>query len=406
MPQSVETTYRYRWVILGILWITFIVVYLNRLCIGPLAPFLKENMALTNTQIGIAMSATSFGFLVVQLPLGFLVDRIGARWPIAIGELIAGASLTALFFVPSYTWLLIFLFITGLGCGFLQPATAQGVIIWFPQHERATVMGLKQTSFNIGGIITAIGLPIVALSLGWRYGFLFLGITAIAIGITAFILYKEPPSKASPEDAGMDTPKPMSLANLLKNREIWMVGAVGFCFSWIEIAAIAYLVLHLTEILLFSVVAAGGLLAMAQATGGIGRPLTGFLSDRVFRARRKPVLILLATIVSASCLFLSLLHPYVSWEIYPVIFLLGLGGIAFGGVFLTLLGELGGPRGAGKVVGLGSTIAVGGSTVGPIVFGYIIDISGSYQLAWLSLAFLGVLTLLLLLFIHEEKRKA
>ena len=75
------------------------------------------------------------------------------------------------------------MFATGMGCGFLMPSTTQGVILWFPTKERATVMGLKQTAVNIGGIITALTLPAVALALGWRYGFLFLGIIAIVVSL-------------------------------------------------------------------------------------------------------------------------------------------------------------------------------------------------------------------------------
>ncbi|NIN00110.1 MAG: MFS transporter, partial [candidate division Zixibacteria bacterium] len=82
--------------------------------------------------------------------------------------------------------------VTGLGCGFLLPSTTQAVVAWFPLRERATVMGFKQTAVNIGGIISASTLPAVALVLGWRYCFLFLGIVAIAIGIAAYVLYREP----------------------------------------------------------------------------------------------------------------------------------------------------------------------------------------------------------------------
>jgi len=72
---------------------------------------------------------------------------------------------------------------------------------------------------------------------------------------------------------------------------------------------------------------------------------------------------------------------------------------------LTLLSELGGRGGAGKAAGLGSTIAVFGSILGPPSFGYIVDISGSYQLAWLSLALMGTLCAVLLIFVREDRRK-
>ena len=166
--QAEEKVHGYRWVILGVLWITYIVVFLNRLSVGPLAPFFKDDLGITSTQVGLIMSAASLGYMVSILPMGWVVDRIGARWPMVTGELIAGACMMALFFATSYPWLLILMFVTGLGCGFLLPSTTQGVIAWFPLRERATVMGLKQTAVNIGGIISASTLPAIALALGWQ----------------------------------------------------------------------------------------------------------------------------------------------------------------------------------------------------------------------------------------------
>ncbi len=49
--------------------------------------------------------------------------------------------------------------------------------------------------------------------------------------------------------------------------------------------------------------------------------------------------------------------------------------------------------------------ALAGSAIGPAFFGYIVDTSGSYKLAWLSLAFLAALCIFLLLFVRERKRK-
>ena len=107
----------------------------------------------------------------------------------------------------------------------------------------------------------------------------------------------------------------------------------------------------------------------------------------------------------AMCLLVGLFGSYLSWAIYPVLFLLGLGGIGFGGIFLTLVSELGGRHGVGKAVGLAGTVAISGAILGPVAFGHLVDISGSYEWAWLSLAFVAALCVLLLLFVREEKRK-
>jgi sugar phosphate permease len=281
----------------------------------------------------------------------------------------------------------------------------QGVIVWFPAKERATVMGLKQTAVNIGGIITAATLPTVALALGWRYGFLFLGILAIVIAVTALILYREPTRLSSSSTDSAATAVAPPLLELLKERHIWLVAFCGLCLAWVEFTIIGHLVLYLTEALLFPVVVAGGLLAMTEAAGAISRPGGGLLSDRVFGGSRKPIFLLMAGTASAMCLLLGLFGSRLSWALYPVLFLLGLGGIGFGGIFLTLISEFGGRYGAGKAAGLGGTVSMGGIILGPVVFGHIVDTSDSYELAWLSSAFIAALCIVLLLFVKEEKKK-
>jgi sugar phosphate permease len=403
--QAEETADRYRWVILGVLWITYIVVFLNRLSVGPLGPFFKDDLEMTSTHVGLVMSAASFGYMVSLFPIGWVVDRIGARWPLVAGELIAGMCMIALFFAPSYMWLLILMFITGVGCGFLMPSTTQGVIAWFPLRERATVMGLKQTAVNIGGIVTASTLPAIALALGWRYCFLFLGLIAIAIATTAYVLYKEPLTSSSRAVGSEDAAPAVPLLEILKNRDIWLLAFSGLCLVWVEMSVIVHLVLYLTEVLFFGVVAAGGLLAMTEAAGAICRPASGLLSDRIFGGSRKQVFLLMAGVTSITCIILGFFGPYLSWALFPILFILGMGSIAWGGIYLTLLAEFGGRRGAGKAVGLGGIITVSGSVVGPPFFGFIVDTLGSYKLAWLSLALGAALCVLLLLFVREGRRR-
>ena len=403
-PPGRETVHRYRWVILAVLWTAYVVAFLNRLSIGPLGPFLKDALHLTNAQIGMVLSAASTGYLVTQIPVGWVADRTGARWPIALGEFLAGAAMVGIFFLPTFGSLLVLMFVTGVGCGFLAPSTTQAVVVWFPQRERATVMGLKQTAVNMGGIIGAATLPSIALVFGWRYGFLLLGLVAIAIGGLSLLLYRDPPTHV----AGVRLPPAAAaspLRDVLRNRQIWLVAMGVFFLNWVELAMIGHFVLYLTNGLHFEVRAAGGMLAIAEVAGAIVRPVSGLASDRLFNGRRKPVFLFFAVTSSVMCFVLGLFGNHLTWELYPVVVLFGIGAIGFGGIQLTLLSELGGRGGAAQAAGFGSTIAVGGSILGPITFGHIVDVTGSYETAWLSSGVVGILSVVFLALVDESKRK-
>ena len=411
MTETKGMAHRYRWVIMGVLWTAYLVVFMHRLSIGPLAPFLKEEMDLTSAQIGALMSAASFGYMFSIIPAGWAVDRIGIRWLLLIGEVVGGIFMLGIFLVPSYEIALVIMAMSGLGCGCLMPSTTKGVMVWFPVKERATVMGFKQTAVNVGGIITAVVLPVVALALGWRFGFLFLGILAIIIGILSFLLYKDPPvaavSHSEDSAASTDVTVPargQSLRELFKNRDIWLVALAGFALTVVEFAVIAHLVLYLTEALLFPVVTAGMILAVTQAGGVLGKPGSGFLSDRFFGSSRRKVFILWSGITCAMCILITLGGTSLSWALYPILFVLGVAAIGWGGIYLTLIAELAGMELTGRATGITGVFIMAGSILGPILFGYLVDTSGSYQLAWLSGAVFAAICTVVLFFVREERR--
>ncbi|MFH1381478.1 MAG: MFS transporter [Chloroflexota bacterium] len=406
MSKAREITYGYRWVIIGVLWSAYIVVFLHRLSIGPLGPFLKDQMGLTSTQVGSLMSAAAFGYMISAVPAGLGTDRIGVRWMLVIGEFLGGIFIACMFLTPSYTWALVIMALAGFGCGCLTPSTTKGVIEWFPVNERSTMMGIKQTAVNIGGIVSAATLPVVALSLGWRYGFLFLGILAMAIGIISFVLYKDPPKATTSTSEQAAMPASVgSLKELFKSRDIWLAYVFGFFFLAVEFGVIAHLVLYLKEALLFPVVAAGGLLAMTEAGGAVGKPLGGVISDRLFGSSRKKVLILWGSIACIMCLLITLFGAGLSWALYAVLIILGLTAIGFGGLHLTLVAELAGKELVGLATGVNVVVSMLGNMLGPILFGYIVDTTGSYQPAWLSMAVLAAISALVVLFVREERRR-
>ncbi|MDP2916959.1 MAG: MFS transporter, partial [Dehalococcoidia bacterium] len=251
----------------------------------------------------------------------------------------------------------------------------------------------------------------LGLSLGWRFGFLFLGIMAIAIALLSFALYKEPPvpaivssvrTGATADFAPQVTRR--SVRHLLKDRGIWLTGFAGFAIGAVEFALAGHLVLYLTEALLFPVVTAGAIMALTQAGGILGKPGGGLLSDRLFNGSRRMIFMLWAIISAVVCLLLALLGANLSWALYPLLFILGMTAIGWGGIYLTMVAELAGAENTGTAVGIAGVISMVGFLIGPIVFGYLVDATRSYQLAWLSQTVFATLSAIALYFVKEGNR--
>ena len=97
---------RRRFLILGVVWLSYLLVYLARLSIGALSPYLKDAFDLSNAQVGGLMSASAITYVPTLITAGWLVDRVGVRRMLIFGTLAATLCIMAMFFAPSYAVLL------------------------------------------------------------------------------------------------------------------------------------------------------------------------------------------------------------------------------------------------------------------------------------------------------------
>ena len=423
--QSASAAYNYRFVILGCVWASYLIVYLTRLSLGPLAPFLKDAFSLDNAQIGTLTSATAITYAPAMIFAGVLADHIGVRKVIVAGLLLAGICIALLFVVPSYPLLLVLLAVSGFGCGAVYPCAVKAIMLWFPVRERATALGFNQSAINVSGMVGALLLPLVALRLGWQYGFLFIGITSLLIGLLCAALYRDPDAPACIEpgsyrsacdevDPAADAPAVgdgvignagwRRVAEVFRSRDIWLLCATGLTMGIVEFSVIAHLVLYLQHDLLYEVAAAGGLLALCQAAGAFGKPAAGLVSDRLCGGRRKPVFIGMSVITALVCVFMAATDTTMGLLVYPALIVFGIAAIGWGGLYGAMAGEIGGTRNAGVAAGVTSAVVNVGVIIGPPVFGVLVDETGSYSLSWIVMAVCAGLAVVTLAFIREPRR--
>lgn len=386
-------------------WLSYMMAFFTRLSIPPLSPFLQSDLNLTGAQVGLFITATYIGYQLMQLPAGWLVDVIGVRKMLLVGQLIVGTFIIATSYISSFDHGFLLLVGAGFGCGCLTPSTTKAVMYWFSTRERATVMGLKQTGVNIGGLMAAMVLPSLALAYTWRPCLLLVGVTAVLSAFVAFLIYREFPVTG-------DRRIPDSRETLRKfwsifsNRDIMLASFIAGVLLASEFALITYLVLNLREVLLLSEVVAGQYLALAEGAGAVGKPFFGGISDLAFKGRRKIALFLVGASVTAMCVVFASLSPGTSTVVVAVLSIIfGLTAIGWGGLHLTLVGEFSGKEDAGVATALSSMISISGVIAGPPLFGYIIDITSSYSVAWYSMSVCVGLATGATLFLREERRK-
>jgi len=398
-----NNAYPYRWTILLAVWMTYLTVQILRLSIGPIAPFLKESLNLSNTGIGLLNTATGIIYLPAMAVSGWIADRIGVRRVLIFGTVLGGLAVTGIFFFPSYNAMLVLMSLSGIGFGCIFATAVKGITLWFPSRERATALGFNQTGVNIAGVIGASLFPAISIALGWKFSYLFTGIAVLAIGAGGAFLYRDPPATVTNQPARA---KSISLSNsisaFLRRRDFWLLASGTFFIFMVEFAVIGNLVLYLTESMRFNVIVAGTVLALTQLSGAISKPLSGFISDRMAHGRRKPVYLFMCIATMLVCIVPALNLKLGTWAIFLIFLVLGAASIGSGGIYTTLAGELSGKELVGTGVGTSTAIAGSGILIGPPLFGLIVDRTGSYQLAWVFLAVCGLMATVLISLIKEK----
>ena len=355
--------------------------------INTFAPFYQEELGLTRAQVGLFFTAFYIGMAGFSFTAGWLSDSLGVRKASSIGHVFAGTAVIFASMAQSFGLVFTCFLLTGLGYSFLNPSSTKGVLMWF-RRQRATAMGIKQTGVPAGGVLTAlVGAPLAA-AFGWRATLAGLGALNVLFGLAFWFLWRDPVEVDGTDGGRSGTAGPgrlriRSLLALSCGTALLLIG---------QMSLLTYLPLFLKERLAFSTVHASQWLSITQGGAVLGRVGWGTVSDRVFGGRRKIVLVLIGTMSVLLCAALSMLDKGVSpFILVPLTFLGGFTMIGYQGVSYSLISEIAGQSRAGMALGLMITINALGTVVGTPTFGYIVDATGSYVIAWQALA--GVLVL-------------
>ena len=404
MSDSTPARDTFRWSILALISVSHIVGASAQYGINTLAPFYQDELGLTRAQVGLFFSAFYLAMTGASFGAGWLADRWGVRKTTLQGHVFVGLCTASAALAPSFAWAFASFFLAGLGYSFLNPASTKGVMAWFYRDERATAMGIKQTGVPAGGFVTALLAAPLVLLIGWRGAFLALGILNLAFGFVFAWLWRDPVYEIEQGGVGQaverESTGPLNVWGFLPasfGTALFLIG---------QMSLITYVPLYLKESMGFTPYWASQALAVAQGGAMIGRVGWGVASDRIFGGRRKIVLIIIGLLSVLSMAGLSVMTEETSpYLLLLIVFLAGLCIVGYQGVSYALIGELAGTTRTGVAMGLMITINAAAATLGTPLFGYIVDETGSYAVAWRALAIAIALGCVgLAVFLKETRR--
>ena len=132
---------RFRWqrrhTVLAVLFVTWIISFVDRIAISVAIPYIAEDYDLSPVEMGVVLSAFFGGYSLMQIPGGLLADRFGVRKVASLAMIFWSAMTAITGAATNLSQLVAARFLFGLGEGLFPACAFKSIAVWFPREERA-----------------------------------------------------------------------------------------------------------------------------------------------------------------------------------------------------------------------------------------------------------------------------
>lgn len=401
MKQRIKT----RHMILGVMCLMYFIAYIDRVNISVAAPLIREEMGLTSSQLGLVFSAFAYPYAAMQILGGWMSDKFGPKKVLIALSLIWGVATVLTGFAGSVLMLVVLRFALGIGEGGAFPTATRAFTYWMPVAERGFAQGITHSFARLGGAITPPVVLAIVAAAGWREAFIVLGAVSLGWTVLYAFVFKDSPdqhrrvSAQELQEIGYQRGECQQAAKAATPwrrlfRRMWLVTFVDFCYGWSLWVYLTWLPSYLKEARGFDLKQLALFTALPLMAGVVGDTLGGVLSDRIFRRTGNLRLARGAILFLGLAGSLMFIVPMTSTAdaINAVIllslsfFFLELTNAVLWSLPLDIAGKYAGTAGGMMNTGFGLA-----GMVSPVVFGYLIERTGSYDLPFMiSAALLGV----------------
>ena len=369
--------------VLALLAISVCINYIDRGTLSVAAPSLTRELTLSPKDLGILFSAFFWTYASCLVFAGWLVDRYDVRWVFGIGYLLWSGATLATGFVSTFTTLLMFRLLLGIGESVAYPSYSKILAGNFPQQHRGIANGFIDMASKVGPALGTLVGGLLVANHGWRSLFIWIGV--------ASLIWLPPWAIWGPRDhvavKAATTAKAPGILKVLKRRDAWgtFLGLFGVNYLWYFL--LTWLPSYLVQERHFSVkmmAIVGSLPFWGIAASAM---FCGWASDRLI-ARGASATTVRKAFVATGLLSGILLLPAAMVEDRIVCMgLLVIVSLAFGASSSNnwaITQTLAGPRASGQWTGMQNAFGNLAGVIAPYLTGLIVTATGSFYWAFVA----------------------
>ncbi len=328
---------RYRWLCYGMLLLTYIFVYFDRVAPAVVAPELMKEFGLTATSLGILSSMYFYPYVAMQIPSGILSDYLGPRFSVGTFFIIAAIG-TALFgLAHSFGTIIFGRFLMGVGVAVVWIPCMRILANWFRPKEFATLTGTMLTFGNAGAILASAPLAFLVGLVGWRYAFFWLGAFMLIIAALNYIVLRNKPSdKGYPTVSEIDevdyyatkAAAPVSFSEnvkkLFRMRNYWLIAIYAFViYGTVMGFQGLWFIPYVQQIYGIPKQEAANMLMFWPIGMALGCFSIGWASDRLLKSRRNASFYGIIIYAISWVPIVIWTNSIPLWAFYPLLFVMG-----------------------------------------------------------------------------------
>ncbi|WP_425588388.1 MFS transporter [Streptomyces tremellae] len=396
------------------LFVVTTVNYADRSTLSIAGDAMQSDLGISSGELGVLFSAFSWSYLIAQLPGGWLLDRFGSKkvygLAIFLWSLFTMAQGAIGFFSGAAV---VLMFILRFAVGFAEapsfPGNSRIVAAWFPTRERGFASALFNSAQYFATVAFAPLMGWLVTALGWEHVFTVIGGVGVVLALVWTRVIHSPRTHPRMGRAELDhiteggalvdldapgSPSSGSgrlrhLKTLLTNRNMLGIFIGQYFINTITWFFLTWFPVYLVQERGMSILEAGFVASLPALCGFTGGVLGGYLSDLLIRrgvgltaARKIPIVV--GLLLSTSIIICN----YVTTSALVVLIMsLAFFGKGLGALGWAVMADVAPKTASGLAGGVFNAFGAVAGIVTPLVVGYIIDATGSFDLA---LAFVSV----------------
>jgi MFS family permease len=396
-PVSNPKIYSATTIVLVLICLMYGLSYIVRNNVSTAAWVFERDLHLTNTQVGLVFSAFAYPYLIFQIFGGWVSDRFGARLGLTVSAIIWASATLFTGLASSLAAVLFLRVMLGFGEGATFPTATRAMSDWTPKGKRAYAQGITHASARLGNAMTP---PLVAWLIAvvtWRGSFIVLGIISLAWAVVWGLYFRDDPgehpamtsreldflpSYAARKERAKEPVPWMALA-----RRMIPVTVVYFCYGWTLWLYLAWMPSFFLHSYKLDLKGSALFSAGVFFAGVVGNTLGGIVSDGIFektndrnKARRN--LVVAGFLCSLASMLPVLWMHNLNWVAIFLSFAFFFSEFTIGPMWAIPMDIA--PRFSGSASGLMNTGSALAAILSPLVFGFVIDKTGNWELPFLG----------------------